>query len=164
MQRIANSPNLITHGKTPVSLWMRSDPDDEPINNDMMIRVCTRGQDLRDDHRVQDIQSSPRLVHFALGTSRGEIPDFDLSIFGTFKGVSDDEIIIGKNADTRVPPGQEDETRRRLLAHTLSGGVSSRDRQVSRAAALLHAHHQQPTGTWAGDSLAPLQERVLTRP
>ena len=99
MQRIANSPNLITHGKTPVSLWMRSDPDDEPINNDVMIRVCTRGQNLQDDDGVQDIQSSSRPVHFTLETLQGEIPTLDLSILGTPNGVSDDEIIIGKNAE-----------------------------------------------------------------
>jgi hypothetical protein len=99
MQRIANKPNLITHGKTPVSLWMRSDPDDEGINNDMMIRVCTRGQDLQDDDGVQDIRSSSCPVPFTLETSEGASPTFDLSVFGTPNGVSDDEIIIGKNAE-----------------------------------------------------------------
>jgi hypothetical protein len=97
MQRIANNPNLITHGKTPVSLWMRSDPDDEAINIDMMIRVCTRGKDLQDDDGVQDNRSSSRPLHFTLEASQGDIPTFDLSIFGTPNGVSDDKITIGKN-------------------------------------------------------------------
>lgn len=98
--RIADNPDIMSVTEAPVSLWMRSDPDDAEEEESLttVVRICTRGSGL-DGGKVRDRFSSSHPIHIELVPSNGDPVSLDLSIFGTPEGVPDDEIVVGWNAD-----------------------------------------------------------------
>jgi hypothetical protein len=98
---IADRPEILAVDEVPVSLWLRSDPDentDEEERN-IVVRICTQGQDTNDTANVRDRISASHPIHFELSATGGEPPSLDLSVFGTPAGVSDDAIIQGWNVE-----------------------------------------------------------------
>lgn len=98
---IADNPEILSVKEVPVSLWLRSDPDESANeeSSDTVIRVCTQGQDKDDTSNLHDRVSASHPIHFELSTTDNEPPSLDLSVYGTPAGVSDDDIIKGLNAD-----------------------------------------------------------------
>ena len=98
---IADNPEILSVKEVPVSLWLRSDPDESANEEgcDTVIRVCTQGQDKDDASNLHDRVSASHPIHFELTTTDNEPPSLDLSVYGTAAGVSDDDIIKGLNAD-----------------------------------------------------------------
>lgn len=98
---IADKPEILAVDEVPVSLWLRSDPDentDEEERN-TVVRICTQGQDMNDTANVRDRISASHPIHFELSATGGEPPSLDLSVFGTPAGVSDEAIIQGWNVE-----------------------------------------------------------------
>lgn len=98
---IADNPEVLSVKEAPVSLWLRSDPD-ESINeegHDTVVRICTQGKDKDDTVHLRDRVSASHPIHFELSTTDDEPPSLDLSVFGTPARVSDEDIIQGWNAD-----------------------------------------------------------------
>jgi hypothetical protein len=98
---IADKPEILAVDEVPVSLWLRSDPDestDEEERN-TVVRICTQGQDTDDTANVRDRVSASHPINFELSATGGEPPSLDLSVFGTPAGVSDEAIIQGWNAE-----------------------------------------------------------------
>lgn len=98
---IADKPEILAVDEVPVSLWLRSDPDentDEEERN-TVVRICTQGQDMNDTTNVRDRISASHPIHFELSATGGEPPSLDLSVFGTPAGVSDEAIIQGWNVE-----------------------------------------------------------------
>ena len=60
--RIADDPGILSVKVVPVSLWLRSDPDETTGEDDgnTVVRICTQGQDTND-------KVSVRLSHPAEG-------------------------------------------------------------------------------------------------
>lgn len=81
----------------PVSLWLRSDPDESRDGEDAttVVRICTQGQDKNDTTNLRDRVSASHPIHFELRATDDEPPSLDLSVFGTPAGVSDEDIIEG---------------------------------------------------------------------
>lgn len=101
LMRIADEPDILSVKEVPVSLWMRSDPDEHPDGNasDTVVRICTQGRDINDKNSVRDRVSASHPVHLELCATDDEAPSLDLSVFGTPAGVSDDDIVQGWNAE-----------------------------------------------------------------
>lgn len=101
LMRIADEPKILSVKEVPVSLWLRSDPDETTDDQDWnsVVRICTQGQDMRDTDSVRDRASASHPIHIELLSAKGEAPLLDLSIFGTPAGVSDEQIIQGWNDD-----------------------------------------------------------------
>jgi len=98
---IADKPEILAVNEVPVSLWLRSDPDeskDEEERN-TVVRICTQGQDTNDTAIVRDRVSASHPIHFELTATGGEPPSLDLSVLGTPAGVSDEAIIQGWNVE-----------------------------------------------------------------
>jgi hypothetical protein len=98
---VADKPEILAVDEVPVSLWLRSDPDestDEEERN-TVVRICTQGQDTNDTANVQDRVSASHPIHFELSATDCEHPSLDLSVFGTPAGVSDQAIIQGWNVE-----------------------------------------------------------------
>lgn len=87
----------------PVSLWLRSDPDeedvaasDEPIT---VVRICRQGDDLTGASIAESKRHPLHPIHYELECNNTEVPTLDLSVYGTPKGISDDDVIRGTNED-----------------------------------------------------------------
>jgi len=98
---IADNPDILSVKEVPVSLWLRSDPDETPDdeNWNTVVRICAQGQDMKDTKNVKDRASASHPIHIELVAAEEQPPSLDLSIFGTPTGVSDKEIIQGWNED-----------------------------------------------------------------
>lgn len=98
---IADKPEILAVDEVPVSLWLRSDPDDntDEEERNTVVRICTQGQDMNDTANVRDRISASHPIHFELSATGGEPPSLDLSVFGTPAGVSDEAIIQGWNVE-----------------------------------------------------------------
>lgn len=98
---IADKPEILAVDEVPVSLWLRSDPDEDKDEEEQntVVRICTQGQDMNDTANVRDRVSASHPIHFELSATDGEPPSLDLSVFGTPAGVSDEAIIQGWNAE-----------------------------------------------------------------
>lgn len=87
----------------PVSLWLRSDPDeadvtasDEPLT---VVRICRQGDDLTGASIAGSKRHPLHPIHYELECGNTEVPTLDLSVYGTPKGISDDDVIRGTNED-----------------------------------------------------------------
>ena len=65
LMRIADDPGILSVKEVPVSLWLRSDPDETTGEDDgkTVIRICTQGQDTNDTGSVRDRVSVSHPVH-----------------------------------------------------------------------------------------------------
>ena len=99
--RIAGDPGILSVKDVPVSLWLRSDPDETTGEDDgnTVIRICMQGQDMNDTVSVRDRVSASHPVHYELCAADDKPPSLDLSVFGTPAGISDEEIIEGWNVE-----------------------------------------------------------------
>jgi hypothetical protein len=98
---IADKPEILAVDEVPVSLWLRSDPDEstDAEEPDTVVRICTQGQDMNGTANVRDRVSASHPIHFELSAVDDEPPSLDLSVFGTPAGVSDEAVIQGWNAE-----------------------------------------------------------------
>jgi hypothetical protein len=64
--RIADDPGILSVKDVPVSLWLRSDPDETMGEDDgnTVVRICTQGQDTNDTVSVLDRVSASHPVHY----------------------------------------------------------------------------------------------------
>lgn len=101
---IADKPEILSVEEVPVSLWLRSDPDESANgeDRDTVVRICTQGQDKNDTASLRDRVSASHPIHFELCVNDDEPPSLDLSVFGTPAEVSDEDIIQGWNAENFV--------------------------------------------------------------
>jgi hypothetical protein len=101
LMRIADDPGILSVKVVPVSLWLRSDPDETTGEDDgnTVVRICTQGQDTNDTVSVRDRVSASHPVHYELCVADDKPPSLDLSVSGTPAGVSDEEIIQGWNVE-----------------------------------------------------------------
>jgi len=101
LMRIADDPGILSVKVVPVSLWLRSDPDETMGEDDgnTVVRICTQGQDTNDTVSVRDRVSASHPVHYELCAADDKPPSLDLSVFGTPAGVSDEDIIEGWNVE-----------------------------------------------------------------
>jgi hypothetical protein len=101
LMRIADDPGILSVNVVPVSLWLRSDPDETTGEDDgnTVVRICTQGQDTNDTVSVRDRISASHPVHYELCAADDKPPSLDLSVFGTPAGVSDEDIIEGWNVE-----------------------------------------------------------------
>ena len=101
LMRIADDPGILSVKDVPVSLWLRSDPDETTGEDDgnTVVRICTQGQDMNDTVSVRDRVSASHPVHYELCAADDKPPSLDLSVFGTPAGISDEEIIEGWNIE-----------------------------------------------------------------
>ena len=99
LMRIADNPSILSAKEVPVSLWLRSDPDEsrDQDNHGTVVRICTQGQSMKD--KTKDRISASHPVHFELSVDDDEPPLLDLSVFGTPTNASDDDIIVGWNKE-----------------------------------------------------------------
>lgn len=99
--RIADEPSILSVKEVPVTLWLRSDPDEAADSQDWndVVRICTQGQDVRNTETVKDRASAAHPIRLELLAAKGDTPLLDLSFFRTPAGVSDDEITEGWNDD-----------------------------------------------------------------
>jgi hypothetical protein len=98
--RIADDPEILSVKEVPVSLWLRSDPDETTGEEDhnTVVRICTQGQDTN-TVSLRDRVSASHPVHYERCAADDRPPSLDLSVFGTPPGVSDEEIIEGWNEE-----------------------------------------------------------------
>jgi len=98
---IADKPEILLVNEVPVSLWLRSDPDESTNgeDHDIVVRICTQGQEKNDNANLRDRVSASHPIHFELQATDDEPPSLDLSVFGTPTEVSDDDIIEGWNTE-----------------------------------------------------------------
>jgi hypothetical protein len=98
---IADKPEILLFKEVPVSLWLRSDPDESTNgeNHHTVVRICTQGHDKNDAANMRDRVSASHPIHFELQATGDEPPLLDLSVFGTPAGVSDENIIEGWNSE-----------------------------------------------------------------
>ena len=101
LMRIADDPGILSVKDVPVSLWLRSDPDETTGEDDgnTVVRICTQGQDMNDTVSIRDRVSASHPVHYELCAADDKPPSLDLSVFGTPAGISDEEIIEGWNVE-----------------------------------------------------------------
>ena len=101
VMRIVDDPGILSVKDVPVSLWLRSDPDETTGEDDgnTVIRICMQGQDMNDTVSVRDRVSASHPVHYELCAADDKPPSLDLSVFGTPAGISDEEIIEGWNIE-----------------------------------------------------------------
>jgi hypothetical protein len=94
---IADKPEILAVDEVLVSLWLRSDPDEntDEEGRNTVVRICTQGQDMNDTANVRDRMSVSHPIHFELSATGDEPLSLDLSVFGTPAGVSDEAIIQG---------------------------------------------------------------------
>jgi hypothetical protein len=99
--RISDEPDILSVEEVPMSLWLRSDPDEATNGKDCktVVRICTQGRTTKDTFSVRDRASASHPIHYELSAAENEPLSFDLSVFGTPVGVSDEDIIIGWNAE-----------------------------------------------------------------
>ena len=90
---IADKPEILAVDEVPVSLWLRSDPDEDEEEPNTVVRICTQGQDTNDTANVRDRVSASHPIHFELSAINDEPLSLDLSVFGTPAGVSDKAVI-----------------------------------------------------------------------
>lgn len=98
---IADDPEILSVQEIPVSLWLRSDPDESKDGEDSttLVRICTQGQDKNATANLRDRVSASHPVHFELRAADDEPPSLDLSVFGTPAEVFDEDIIEGWNSE-----------------------------------------------------------------
>lgn len=101
LMRISDEPDILSVKEVPMSLWLRSDPDEATNREDCktVIRICTQGKTTKDTFSVRDRASASHPIHYELSAAEDEPLLLDLSVFGTPVGVSDDDIIMGWNAE-----------------------------------------------------------------
>lgn len=101
LECIADKPEILSVEDVPVSLWLRSEPDESANgeDRDTVVRICTQGQDKNDTASLRERVSASHPIHFELCVSGDEPPSLDLSVFGTPAEVSDEDIIQGWNAE-----------------------------------------------------------------
>jgi hypothetical protein len=101
LMRIADDPGILSVKVVPVSLWLRSDPDETTGEDDgnTVVRICTQGHNTNDTVSVRDRVSASHPVHYELCAADDKPPSLDLSVFGTPAGVSDEDIIEGWNVE-----------------------------------------------------------------
>jgi hypothetical protein len=99
--RISDEPDILSVEEVPMSLWLRSDPDEATNGMDCrtVVRICTQGKTTKDRFSVRDRASTSHPIHYELSAAEDEPLSFDLSVFGTPVGVSDEDIIMGWNAE-----------------------------------------------------------------
>lgn len=99
--RISDEPGILSVKEVPMSLWLRSDPDEATNGEDCrtVVRICTQGKTTKDTFSVRDRASASHSIHYELSAAELEPLLLDLSVFGTPIGVSDDNIIMGWNAE-----------------------------------------------------------------
>lgn len=99
--RISDEPDILSVKEVPMSLWLRSDPDEATNEKDRrtVVRVCTQGKTTKDTLSVRDRASATHPIHYELSAAGDEPLTLDLSVFGTPIGVSDEDIIMGWNAE-----------------------------------------------------------------
>lgn len=111
LECIAEDPANVAVGAAPMSLWMRSDPDDKDklddrdISGDLVqaVRLCRRGQSLNPLNVKKGDRNPSHAIHFTLTDPDGE-PEIDLSIYGTPTGVSDEEVALPPPKSKGRPP------------------------------------------------------------
>jgi hypothetical protein len=78
--RIADDPGILSVKEVPVSLWLRSDPDETTGEDDRntVVRICTQGQDTNDTTSVRDRVSASHPVHYEnfAYTDVGKVTEF----------------------------------------------------------------------------------------
>jgi hypothetical protein len=101
LKKETDDPSILSVREVPVSLWLRSDPDETTGEDDgnTVVRICTQGTDTNETVSVRDRVSASHPVHYELCAADDKPPSLDLSVFGTPAGVSDEEIIEGWNAE-----------------------------------------------------------------
>jgi hypothetical protein len=101
VMRIVDDPGILSVKDVPVSLWLRSDPDETTGEDDgnTVIRICMQGQDMNDTVSVRDRVSASHPVHYELCAADDKPPSLNLSVFGTPARISDEEIIEGWNIE-----------------------------------------------------------------
>lgn len=99
--RISDEPDILSVREAPISLWLRSDPDEAANEKDRktVVRICTQGKTAKDTLSVRDRASASHPIHYELSAAGDEPLLLDLSVFGTPVGVSDEDIIVGWNAE-----------------------------------------------------------------
>jgi hypothetical protein len=98
---IADKPKILAVDEVPVSLWLRSDPDESTDEEepDTVVLICIQGQDTNDTANVRDRISASHPIHFELSAIDDAPPSLDLSVFGTPAGASNEAVIRGWNAE-----------------------------------------------------------------
>jgi hypothetical protein len=88
LMRIADDPGILSVKDVPVSLWLRSDPDETTGEDDgnTVVRICTQGQDMNDTVSVRDRVSASHPVHYELCAADDKPPSLDLSVFERLLG------------------------------------------------------------------------------
>jgi hypothetical protein len=107
---IADDWDALTVDEAPVSLWMRSDPEDESDADTEAVRLCRQGQALNPKTVGKGDRNPSHAVHFELSCPDGGLPEVDLSVFGTPPGASDDDVTVRKG-----PQGSGKNSRERLV-------------------------------------------------
>jgi hypothetical protein len=99
--RISEEPDILSVKEVPMSLWLRSDPDEARNRKDSrtVVRICTQGRTTKDTFSVRDRASASHPIHYELSAAGVEPLLLDLSVFGTLVDVSDEDIIVGWNAE-----------------------------------------------------------------
>jgi hypothetical protein len=99
--RISDEPDILSVKEVPMSLWLRSDPDEATNGKDSrtVVRICTQGRTTKDTFSVRDRASASHPIHYELSAAGVEPLLLDLSVFGTPVDVSDEDIIVGWNAE-----------------------------------------------------------------
>jgi hypothetical protein len=84
-----------------MSLWLRSDPDGATNGKDYrtVVRICTQGKTTKNTFSERDRASASHPIHYELSAAGDEPLLLYLSSFGTPVDVSDEDIIVGWNAE-----------------------------------------------------------------
>lgn len=120
--------------KVPVSLWLRSDPDDRDREDQdapmTMIRVCKQGENLKDSATAGIYRHSLHPIHYELVCDDSEMPVLDLSVYGTPDGVDDDAVKNGTNDDLFVTAEAGKLIEHGRFEHQLSMPVGPKRKEV----------------------------------
>jgi hypothetical protein len=87
----------------PVSLWLRSDLDEQDLAGlnkpTTVIRICKQGDDLTGTTIGGSKRHPLHPIHYELACGKTDIPTLDLSVYGTPMRINDDDVILGTNDD-----------------------------------------------------------------
>ncbi|KAK5724149.1 hypothetical protein LTS12_027515 [Elasticomyces elasticus] len=100
LQRIADDWGTITLHEAPMSLWLRSDPDDGS-KDPQAVRFCRHGQELNPTSQEGGDRNPSHAMHFELSCSAQGRPEIDLSVFGTPTSLSDEDVIEHSDGTSR---------------------------------------------------------------
>jgi len=107
LKRVADDWNALSVDEAPVSLWMRSDPEDASDDTTEAVRICRKGQELNPKRVIEGDRNPSHAIHFSLSCPDGGLPEVDLSVFGTPSGVSDDGVVSRKGPQDSGKESQE---------------------------------------------------------